>query len=188
MSDIWTIQVAGQIYGPYPLDHMKAFIAEGRIVAKSLVAYGKDTQFHRAGDDLVLSKLLPREARDEPAPQPEPAPPVINEAFVESLNSTDADERAHVLIFTDISSRSTSAIEDAIHSLGPAFPVLPQVWFVKTNEPVHGIRNMLAQKLGSLDALFVVDASNDKIAWLHLGLDKEARIRRMWGSGSNTRK
>lgn len=185
MSDVWTVQVAGQIYGPYPLDHMKAFIAEGRIVAKSLVAYGSDTQFHPAGDDLVLRSLLARSASSEAEIEFQPAPQAMDEAFVESLHSTEADTRAHVLIFTDINSRSTSAIEDAIYALGPAFPVLPQVWFVKTNESVQGIRKVLAQRLGTLDALLVVDATNDKIAWTNISLDKESRIRRMWDTGLN---
>lgn len=180
MSDVWTVQVAGQIYGPYPLDHMKAFIAEGRIVAKSLVAYGSSTHFHSASEDLILSHLLPAETASEIPVEPEQQSEFAEEFQVETFHDAEQDTRAHVLIFTDLKSRSTNAIEDAIYALGPAFPVLPQVWLVMTKESVHGIRKMLSQRLGSVDTLFVVDASNDQAAWFNFAPEQEARIRRVW--------
>lgn len=180
MTDVWTVQVAGQIYGPYPLDHMKAFIAEGRIVARSLVAYGGSPQFHYASEDLILGNLLAAEPVAEPVMQAEPEPQITEDSNLASFAQPETDGRAHVLIFTDLKSRSTNAIEDAIYALGPAFPILPQVWLVMTNESVHGIRKMLSQRLGSVDALFVVDASNDQAAWFNFAPEQEARIRRVW--------
>ena len=191
MNDVWTVQVAGQSYGPYPLDRMKEFIAEGRVVAKSLVAYGSDTQFHHAGDDLILGPLLPPEQVEQPAhSEPVHEAPIVAESTAQvsaAQPSTQSFSRtvtepgiAHVIIMTDLKSRSENAIEDAIYALGPAFPVLPQVWLVMTRESVNNIRKMLSTRLGSVDALFVVDTTNDGAAWFNFPPEKEARIRRVW--------
>ncbi len=181
MSDFWTIQVAGQTYGPYPLDHMKAFIAEGRVVAKSLVRYGRDTQFHHASDDLVLGPFLaaPQTAAQHYAPEPldthRPDP------ALQSFGRIEAAEPSHMVVMVDLKSASPMRIEAVIHSLGFAYPLLPNIWLLSTNETVNAVRNILVQKLGKQDVLFVVDASHDKAAWFNLSPEPEARIRRLWG-------
>ena len=188
MTDFWKVQVAGQSYGPYPLDHMKAFIAEGRIVATSMVAYGEEAGFHAASDDLMLAQFL------APAPEPVAEPEIEPEPIAEPVRKTEAaaskfgrvdetqdSEPAHIIIMADMKSRSLSGLEEAIYSLGSAFPVLPQVWLLTTNESVNGIRNLLIQKLGKIDVLFIVDATRDKAAWFNFGPEPEARMRRIWG-------
>ncbi len=197
MADFWKVQVAGQSYGPYPLDHMQAFIAEGRIVAKSQIAYGEEAGFHAAADDLMLAQFLKPEPVVEPEAEieaePEPAPEPVRriEAPAAKFGRTDdADdsEPAHILIMADMKSRSINGLEEAIYSLGSAFPVLPQIWLLTTNESVNGIRNLLIQKLGKIDALFIVDATHDKAAWFNFGPEPEARIRRIWGKPDTQRK
>jgi hypothetical protein len=42
------------------------------------------------------------------------------------------------------------------------------------------VRNSLVQKLGTLDTLFVVDATHDKAAWHNFGPDADVRLRRLW--------
>jgi hypothetical protein len=188
MPDVWTVQVSGQNYGPYPLEHMQAFIAEGRIVASSLVAYGADTQFHLAGDDLVLGPLIAPAAETASEPQVEPEPPVESaprryESPAQNFgrHEEEEDESAHMAVIFDLKSFSGSTIDEAIYSLGSAFPVMPQVWLLTTTQSVTAVRNLLVQKLGKLDALFVIDATHDKAAWFNFSPEPEARIRRIWG-------
>jgi len=197
MPDVWTVQVAGQNYGPYPLEHMQAFIAEGRIVATSLVAYGDDTQFHFAGEDLVLGRLIApapestpehvAEPVSEPVHEPEPEyeqpqrPKRIDPALQRFGNIEEDDEPRHVLVITDLKSCPTTGIEEAIHKLGPTFAIMPQVWLVMTTESVNGIRKMLSMHVGSVDPLFVVDTTHDQAAWHNFGPGPESRIRGIWG-------
>ena len=204
MSDAWTVQVSGQNYGPYPLERMQAFIAEGRIVAKSMVAYGTDLNFHFAGDDLVLGRLLNPAPEPVAGPQPEPETGSEIAAEPEPLakpasrridpmlktfgNLDDAVEPSHVLIMTDMRSRATNDLEEAICSLGPAYPIMPQVWLVTTTESVYAIRKMLSQHIGSVDPLFVIDTTHDKASWHNFGPEPDARIHRVWGKDASQRK
>jgi len=193
MPDVWTVQVAGQNYGPYPLEHMQAFIAEGRIVATSLVAYGDDTQFHLAGEDLVLGRLIAPapESAAEPVSEPQAEPQIAvdtaprrYEAPAQNFGRQEEkeDEQSHMIVIFDLKSFSGSTIDEAIYSLGSAFPVMPQIWLLTTTQSVTAVRNLLVQKLGKLDVLFVIDATHDKAAWFNFSPEPEARIRRIWGT------
>jgi hypothetical protein len=175
--DVWTVQVFGQNYGPYALEQMKAFIAEGRIGAASLIACGQDAQFHLASEDPMLAQFLA-------------SPPGIDSERPAPNFGRAADERepSHIVIMADMKSASISGLEDAIYSLGSAFPVMPQVWLLTTNESVSGVRNLLVQRLGKLDILFVIDATHDKAAWFNFGPEPEARLRRVWGRDATQRR
>ena len=175
--DVWTVQVGGQNYGPYPLERMKAFIAEGRVRADSLVAFGQGTDFHAAGADLVLAPLL------APEPKTESEQPSANFG-----RAAEENEASHVVIMASLNSASISALEGAIYSLGSAFRVMPHVWLLTTTESVTAVRNLLVQKLGKLDVLFVIDATHDKAAWFNFSPEPEARLRRVWGKDAAQRK
>ncbi len=43
MTDSWTINVAGQAYGPYSEQQLQTFVGEGRLAAHSLVALNGST-------------------------------------------------------------------------------------------------------------------------------------------------
>jgi hypothetical protein len=77
-------------------------------------------------------------------------------------------------------SRSVQGLEEEIYNLGPAYPLFPQVWLLTTEQPVNAIRNLLVQKLGKMDVLFVVDATHNKAAWFNFGPEADTRIRRIW--------
>ena len=88
--------------------------------------------------------------------------------------------RSHFVIIADMKSRSVQGLEEEIYNLGPAYAVLPQVWVVATEQTVNTVRNLLVQKLGKLDVLLVVDATNNKAAWFNFGPEADSRIRRIW--------
>ena len=65
MSVTWTISVGGRSYGPYTLEQMKAFQAEGRLAPHSLVARGGEEQGSYASEDAELALLFRVAARPQ---------------------------------------------------------------------------------------------------------------------------
>ncbi len=187
MSDTWTINAAGQTYGPYTLQQMQTFVGEGRLAAHSLVAPTGNTQFRAAGSYPVLIKLF------APAgPQPsatgkfvtaggvEGDDDTISPTFGRSNDEPRSGERGRFVVIADMKSRSISGLEEEIFNMGPAFPLMPQAWLLISDQPINSIRNALVQKLGKLDMLFIVDATHNKAAWFNFGPEADTRIRRVW--------
>jgi hypothetical protein len=175
MSASWIVNVGGRAYGPYTDAQMAAFVTEGRLGAQSLVARSGESDFRTAAEDKTLGKLF-----DQPEPVHEPEPKPVHVFGKNRDESQKSGETAHIVIIADMKSRSITGLEEAIHRLGKACPLLPQIWLLKTDKSVNAVRNTLVQQLGKLDVLFVADATNDKAAWFNFGPEVEARIRRVW--------
>ncbi|HEX4302205.1 MAG TPA: GYF domain-containing protein [Rhizomicrobium sp.] len=189
MSDTsWTINVSGQTYGPYSLQQMQAFVAEGRLAAHSLVAPTGENQFKAAGTFPVLLKFF------APAPGPTPSATgkfvtaggveteedIISPTFGRSNDEPRTGERGRFVVIADMKSRSISGLEEEILNFGPAYPLMPQAWLLTSDQPINTIRNSLVQKLGKMDMLFIVDATHNKAAWFNFGPESDTRIRRVW--------
>jgi hypothetical protein len=178
MPQVWTISVNGQIYGPYGASDMRKFAAEGRLSAQSLIA--------REGESLYL----PAERDEDLAPlfrtKPAPARPTFFTADGDAgrgfgrAETDESSESSHFIIVADMKSRSISGLEEEIFRLGHACQLTPQSWVLSSNQPINAVRSALVQKLGKIDVLFIVDASNDKSAWFNYGPEAESRIRRIW--------
>jgi GYF domain 2 len=189
MSDTWTISVGGRSYGPYTATQMQAFAAEGRLAPQSLVAHGDDNQYRAASDDAALAALF-RPAQ----PAPTPAPAQIQQprqfftadgnqdiqSFGRQEEEASSGQRTHFIIVADMKSRSISGLEEEIFNLGPAVPIMPQAWLLASDMAINAIRQLLVQKLGKLDMLFICDATHDKAAWFNFGPESDSRIRRIW--------
>ncbi len=181
MANSWTISAAGKVYGPFSLEQMQAFVKEGRLASHSLVARNGSRDFAEAGDDSELARLFPLEvaapaAAAQPLRHEEPAP-------ARPAPRGDAKQqpvRARYLIVSDMKSGSISALEEEIFNLGPAYAIAPQAWIATTTLTINAVRNLLVQKLGKIDVLFVADTTHDKAAWFNFGPEAEARIRRIW--------
>lgn len=182
MSASWMVNVGGRAYGPYTDAQMAAFAAEGRLAPQSLIARSNEAQFRPAGEEPSFTALF-GSAQNEP---PSASPPARSDtkaggAFGRSKDeSQKSGEPSHVVIIADMKSRSIVGLEEEIHRLGQACPLLPQIWLLRTDQSVNAVRNHLVQQLGKLDVLFVVDATNNKAAWFNFGPEAEARIRRVW--------
>jgi hypothetical protein len=181
MSDFWIVSVSDKAYGPYTTPQMETFAAEGRLAAYSLVARAGETEFRAAGEEPAFSalfqpsKMAPQVRADAMQPD-EPA-------AVQKFGRGDADahgERSRFVIIADMKSRSIQGIEEEIFRMGPAYAILPQVWLLVSDMTVNAVRNILIQKLGKLDVLFVVDATHDKGAWFNFGPEADARMRKLW--------
>lgn len=183
MSASWIVNVDGRAYGPYTDAQMAAFAAEGRLAPQSLIARAGEDAFRAASEEPELARLFGH-----------PEPPAANvqtpQAEPGSVFGRNRDEgqkhgeRAHIVVIADMKSRSINGLEEEIYKLGQAYPILPQVWLLRTDQSVNTVRNLLVQQLGKLDVLFVVDATNNKAAWFNFGPEADARIRRIWSRGT----
>jgi hypothetical protein len=185
MSDTWTISVSGRSYGPYTAAQMQAFVAEGRLAPQSLVARAEENQYRAAGEDAFLASLF-RPAAPAPVQPQRPAQFFTAEGNedIQSFSRQEEDapvgHRTHFIIVADMKSRSISGVEEEIFNLGPAIPIMPQAWLLASDMAINAIRQILVQKLGKLDMLFIADATHDKAAWFNFGPEQDSRIRRIW--------
>lgn len=184
MAEGWTISVDNRVYGPYTAQQMRAFHAEGRLAAHSLVAHPGEDDFRRAGEDPELAALF------APAPAASPAEPEHEPAAAEphsfGRGEVERDAPSHFVIIADMKSRSIAGLEEEIFNLGPACRFMPQAWILSSNDSVSTVRQALVQKLGKLDTLFIVDTAQDKAAWFNFGPETDTRVRRMWQRAGET--
>ena len=62
MSTSWTISVGDRSYGPYSLEQLESFQAQGRLAPYSLVARDQEP-FHPASEDTELAALFGAKAQ-----------------------------------------------------------------------------------------------------------------------------
>jgi len=179
MSDSWIVSVSGRAYGPYSAAQLEAFIKEGRVVPHSLVARPGDMQFHPASDEPELAELFRPVRAQAIAETMHPDEPAAAKKFGRG-EEEHSDGPGNFLIIADMKSQSIAALEQEIFNLGPAYPVMPQAWIVSCDQSASAVRNLLIQKLGKIDLLFVVDASHNKAAWYNYAPEADTKIRRIW--------
>jgi len=179
MSASWTISVGGRSYGPYALEQMTAFQAEGRLAPHSMVAREGEDQFHHASEDAQLAQLFSAAARAPSSPQQADAPAAAAR-FGRDGRAAASGERNRYVILSDMKSGSISALEEEIFNFGQAFRCMPQAWILTSEVSINTIRSELIQKLGKLDTLIVIDTSNDKAAWFNFGPEADTKMRRLW--------
>jgi hypothetical protein len=203
MSETWTISVGGRAYGPYTIEQMQAFQAEGRLAVHSLVSRAGEEQFRPAGEDPELQTLFPAPARNEtqvPLPAPQLQVPAAEQASPAGpggpalpglggpgnphkfggAETPTTGERNRYVIISDMKSGSITGLEEEIFNFGPAHRFMPQAWILSSEVSLSAIRASLVQKLGKLDTLFIVDAAHDKAAWFNFGPEADIKVRRMW--------
>jgi hypothetical protein len=178
MTGTWTISVNGHSYGPYTAAQMRAFVAEGRLAAQSLVARAGADTYTPAAQDEELAPLFRAPAATRPVFFT--ADGDVSQQNFGKRDDEEAHERSHYIIVADMKSRSITGLEEEIFALGQAQPILPQAWLLASETPINVVRNTLVKRLGKLDILFVVDATHDKAAWFNFGPETDTRIRRLW--------
>ena len=189
----WIISVAGQAYGPFDGQQMRVFAGEGRLVPATLVARPGEPSFRPAADEPELNSLF----SSGPSPSQVPVTQTLpaERARVGAFGKLDGDgdddgsasQESHLIIISDMKSRSITGLEEEIVKLGPSYRLLPQVWMLTTEVSVNALRNLLIQQLGKLDVLLIIDATRDKAAWYNFGPEADSRIRRLWTRHSDSR-
>jgi hypothetical protein len=184
MSELWTISAGGRIYGPYSGEQMRAFAGEGRLAPTSLVGRPGQQNFRHASEEPELAALFRAPKHSALGDALEDSAP----SFGRHGEGEQTGEFSHFVIVADMKSRSLTGLEEEIFNLGPAYTIMPQAWIVKTDLPITVIRNMLVQKLGKLDVLFIVDATHDKASWFNFGPEADTKMRRLWAKSETLKR
>jgi GYF domain 2 len=178
MSASWMISVGGRPYGPYTLEQLKSFHAQGRLAPYSLVARDQE-EFHPANEDAELAPLFGGAAQSEA--QAAADRPAEQQSGLHKFGQDGQPRgRTRYIVMSDLKSGSIAALNDEIFKFGPTFSFTAQTWVLTSEVSLNTLRTELIQKIGKLDALIVVDVTNDKAAWFNLGPEAEARMRRLW--------
>jgi hypothetical protein len=154
----WWVQVRGKAFGPYALDQMARFMAEGRVRPTTLVADNPDGEWIEARRVIALRGLR--------APT--------------ASNDSNAAEAANVFVHAEIVSGSWNAFMAALESMGAVCDLAPGLWLVRTRFSAGVIRNTLSQTLERGDRFVVIDATRDRFAWFNLGPEVDVRIGKVW--------
>ncbi|MGD1935261.1 MAG: hypothetical protein ACFB0Z_12270 [Candidatus Phaeomarinobacter sp.] len=196
----WVLQVSGRIYGPYTGHALKEYVREGRIVAHSVVARtgqpaGEENWMPAAQDPVLSTLFSPAEAELMNVRQEMTGNAALDDQTYSGdpkgfgTKNDKADQRPkptsfNIVIITDVKSRSSGPLENAVMSLGPAYKVSANAWVVHTPSGAPEVVNSLTQFLGSMDRIFVVDATRNRTAWFNMGPETDAKIRQVWQQDS----
>jgi hypothetical protein len=177
MASSWTIKANGSVYGPYTLDQMRSFAAEGRLAPHSQVSRGGE--YRLAAEDAELTQLF-RPAQPSQAPRPVffTAEGDIGQSY--GRRDVESNPLSRFIIIADMKSRSIAGLEEEIFRSGSSMALTPQSWLLTTEMSLNALRNALIQKLGRIDVLFIVDVVRNKAAWFGYGPEADSRIRRIW--------
>jgi len=176
---MWRINVSGQVYGPYTGHQIKAFAAEGRLAAHSIVQTGEAGPWITAIDDPVLAQLFV--VANPPAARPISEPKAqAGRAAQPAAATTPELATSNFIIIADIRGRASAPFEAALNRLGINFRLNPLVWLLHSEYTAGAIRNELVTHLGNTDSVFIADAGRGKMAWFNLGPEADSRIRKVW--------
>ena len=186
LNSMWRINVSGQVYGPYTGHQIKAFAAEGRVAAHSIVQTGEAGPWITAIDDPVLAQLFVVSHPPAATPMAQPiqhkthAAPTPTQQQAEAAAAAAELPSANFIVIADIRARSSTPFEAALNRLGTNYRLNQLVWLLHTDKTAGAIRNELVQHLGNTDSVFIADANRGKMAWFNLGPEADARIRKVW--------
>lgn len=185
LDRLWSINVAGRVYGPYTGKQISGFVKEGRVAPHSIVRAGDEGPWITAIDDPFLVQLFVAET-----PRKQPGQAVAAEAGasvaatspVQGQVRADAQADTNFVIIADVRAGNAGpvSLDSAIQSMGQCYRLTQNAWILRSRRSAGTIRNELTPHLGAQDRLFVADTSNSKTAWFNLGPDADSRIRKVW--------
>lgn len=181
-SDYWILKYGEEIYGPYTIEAMERYIAEGRIADHSIVAPAGTEEWKPAKDVSVFTCYFDKTRSDQT--HSTPAKPGDNRpAYGSGKGQVDRRKRPETnnfVVITDIKSHHGPEFERAIMSVGPAMKIAPNAWVLNAKTTAPGLLNHLSQHIGRVDRIFVSDSTADRIAWFNFGPEMDAKVRRVW--------
>lgn len=157
---IWRVLVSDEIYGPYTLGQVRQFIKEGRINPHTKIAEGVDARFITAGSYTKLGPAF--ESRTTETFSPKPSNLVIIAQLIE-------DDRALV---------------NALNQLGSFGEAMPGVFLLQSSARLLDIHTRLSTITREGEKIMIVDATNDRLAWLGLGTDADEHLRAVWNKAA----
>lgn len=157
---IWRVLIKEDVYGPYTFGQMRSFVLEGRITAASKIAYGDGAAFTLAVDDERLGPLLPAQDAEQDA-------------------SDTLAHQNHVII-SQIDDEARHRVIATLNELGEFTEIMPGVYLLSTAHRTAKVHECLGAVTGEDDHILIVNASDDRLAWIGLKDDIGAHIRTVW--------
>lgn len=176
----WTVTVEDQVYGPYGLAQMLAFIAEGRVAITSMVSLTGTGTVNPVSDDPVLSRLFYATDTD--------APSTVGRARAGELDATQeapwqtftaVEGTGHFLIAAEVK-WPVNRFDAAMLALGAAYQLMETSWLLTSDRDFDTVCKTLVQNVGPKDKLLVSDLGHDRMVSFNLGEAAARRIHRVW--------
>lgn len=156
----WWVRAGDRVYGPYSREQMVGFVAEGRVAARTPVAYGADGVWRAADDVAWLAQAMFSAGQEAAASSAQPQAQILGK----------------FIVWVDFGAFASSIqFESALRSLGQAYELAPGLWLLRADATVAKVRNTLSPTLGRDSRLLVVEAQ--KAAYYNLAPEFEARYR-----------
>lgn len=162
VAETWFVKVRSDVFGPYPRERIRGFIAEGRVRARTLVAGHPADRFAPAEEFPELADML---APEMPAPRTAPEP------------RRAAGPLATFFIVADVENDTLHMVEQLLSAMGPCAYAAHGVWMLRAAASAELIRNALTKVMTAEDTLVIVDATRDRAAWFNIGQDRDAALR-----------
>lgn len=159
---IWRVLVQDDVYGPYTLGQVRSFVEEGRVTPQTMIARGDGAAFAAACDEPRIRPLFETAKPDQPSEQPAgPANHVI-------ILQTEAETRDHIIA--------------VLNEFGEFSEIMSGVFLLSTSHRTAKLREALSKVVGDEDHILIVNASDDRLAWLGLRPDIGEHVRTVWKS------
>ena len=194
-SHMWYVKAAGGVWGPYPEARIASFVTEGRVSAATAVSPWASGPFQPAASTPEFKPLFEEPARPAPSPPAQlvrsapgggasAALAVSPEREVEPAPAVLADARSvrPVLVWAQLSAASAPNFLAILGAAGAGVTIRPGLWLVQARTNAATLRNLLSRRLGEADALLVVEAPLDQVAWFNLEPARDRELRRLWSA------
>ena len=209
-SHMWYVKAAGGVWGPYPEARVAGFVAEGRVGAATPVSPWASGPFQSAAANAEFKPLFEGPAAPSAMAQTAPmagsrparsGPMAASSAAVAvapvSLSTergieptpaplTDAGPARPVLVWAQLSAASAPNFLAILGAAGPGVTIRPGLWLVQARTNAATLRNLLSRRLGEADALLVIEAPLEQVAWFNLDPARDRDLRRMWSAPSSS--
>ena len=192
-SHMWYVKAAGGVWGPYPEARIAGFVAEGRVSATTPVSPWAAGPFQPAAANTEFKPLF--EAPPSPAARLNPsargvaasagvalAVPAEREVEPAPAVLADPGPARPVLVWAQLSAASAPNFLAILGAAGPGVTIRPGLWLVQARTNAATLRNLLSRRLGEADALLVVEAPLEQVAWFNLEPARDRELRRLWSA------
>lgn len=157
---VWRIFVSDKVYGPFTLGQLRIFILDGRINARSRIAEGNGGKIIAAAECAQLAS-----------------------AFAERLERIQPRSLSNFVIITPYVSDKENLIE-TLNQMGSFGEVMPGVFLLRSDIRLAQIHGRLSEATGGSEQIMIVDATNDRLAWLGLGADINEQMNAIWNKAA----
>jgi hypothetical protein len=189
-DDGWHVKVNDAIYGPYPLDDLLRFIAEGRIKPESQVSTDPERGFRDAAYFVQLSRHF-RVKQNQPARMATPSPEGGAQSAAQARPAATGHaapvqthipdrEPSNFILFLDLRSDASGQIVRILHHFGLCAEADRKIWVLRTRLGINEIRKALMPYIRKDDQFLLVDAGRNRIGWHNLGPETDTHIRGVW--------